>query len=56
MSVSAYLGTLNVEPGQDPIDTYMMRARAMSIDNYRAEFTAAAYITWAQRKFGMFNP
>lgn len=56
VSVSSYLNSLKIEPGADPMETYMTHARAMTIDNYRAEFTAAPYILWAQTKFGIAAP
>lgn len=56
VSVAAYLTSISITPGSDPLATYMNEARKQERSNWRTEFTAEAYVRWAQTKFGVANP
>lgn len=53
VSVGAYLTSIGVTPGSDPLATYITEARKQSKANWRAAYTAEAYVRFAQAKFGI---
>lgn len=53
VSVAAYLTSLSIAPGTDPLATYMNEARKQERANWRDAFTAEAFCRWAQGKFGL---
>lgn len=53
VSVGAYLTSIGVTPGSDPLVTYITEARKQSKANWRAAYTAEAYVRFAQAKFGI---
>jgi hypothetical protein len=52
-TISAYLQSVGVNPGSDPVDTFMNEARQQSRQNWRPQFTAAAFNDWARARVGL---
>jgi len=56
LKVGTYLASLGVTPGTDPIATFMTEARKQSKQNWRQEYTAGGFNTWARGRAGVVQP
>jgi hypothetical protein len=52
-SVAAYLTSINVSVGGDPLVIYLTQARLQSKQNWKAQLTGKAYNQWAEAKAGI---